>query len=126
MKKTDNSAGKEEAVPGVRYLASAALLCTSPPTEQLRTRRCIETVQSSGQEQPFLFDLQSLPIWHFYGTLFATTDRHMLVNYFKIAFRNLIKNKLHSIINITGLGRNLPLRGQEDTIKPAISPTLLS
>lgn len=27
----------------------------------------------------------------------------MLLNYFKIAFRNLLKNKLHTVINVAGL-----------------------
>src|ERR1700727_3573187 len=31
----------------------------------------------------------------------------MIKNYFKIAWRNLVKNKLHSLINITGLAVGL-------------------
>jgi putative ABC transport system permease protein len=44
-----------------------------------------------------------LGFWHTYLRLFGITRLHMLKNYFTVAIRNLLRNKLFSVINILGL-----------------------
>ena len=44
-----------------------------------------------------------MTIWHLVGVFLISIHLDMLLHYFKIAFRNLVKNKTFSFINIFGL-----------------------
>jgi putative ABC transport system permease protein len=77
------------------------------PNAQSRTPNCPYPNDSQFRQQFKNLTINKLKYWHCFDCLLINNADTMLKNYIKTAWRNLVRNKFYSIINIAGLTMGL-------------------
>ena len=78
-------------------------------TAVLRTPSVSKTYSSRKQNHHNHLVINSISLRHSFGATHSTTAISMLKNYIRIAWRNLLKNRTSSIINIAGLATGMAI-----------------